>query len=599
MKIKILFLAAALALVSPTMYAGGAEPESQSKIDKKAQKKAEEAARKAEKELKKSKHEQEHAAKKAEEARKEQLKKAEEHAKKEAEKAKHEAEKAKKAEEKALKDQEHKIKEQKEKEKREAKKAQQKLDKDARRAEVKAAQKAEDQRAKDKREKDKLPGKYSFLYKQPSWNFEAMPFKKSDFVAFDGKFQYATKAYSSSDHSQDISKLAFGQAPIRVQDILLVSKLVYNEEALPISGVATDSYLHYLANQEITFKGEMSEWRGSLDIARHLTKEISIGFQIPFVSRHQKAELQYSMDTATKTKLDSTAATNDFPAEYNHNFQAFLDDIFAEKEIYYNKRNSVNGIGDISIFFNYDIKSKHLEYFKTGIKLLFPTARDRDIHKLWDAELGNGGFTELSPYIAMLYANCTYFNPHVFAQATYGMTAKVDRRVAKVRSFDGSEAPNTTLSTIDQSDMNMLVMADRAKTKDDGTGATSITFDSPDSATRRFSDQTLRIKLQPGAALNFRIGNVFERFCCKKGFLDIFYDLYLRGKDHVGSGLDTNSWNASNLIENTYQVSHKICLNFQHQFDKHNRLEIGGKYTFAGRNIARIYELDAAFRVDF
>jgi len=585
---------------------------------KKAEEKAEREKAKAEKEMRRAKEKADRDAKIAADKAKEEHDKKVRDAKKAEERAKLKADReAKKLADKAKEEHDKKVRAVKRAEEKaklkadkEAKKIADKLKCDAAKAErdaKKAAHKAERdaRKAKFRAERDKdepkkvtpSPTKYAYLYKEPTWPFESLPYKEKDLVSVSAQFQYAKKAYNSSNHSEDITKLNFGQAPITIQNILLVSKLLKNGEVQPVSATLTPNYyLTYLADEEISFKGEMNEWRASLDMARHLTKNISVGFEIPFVSRYQKTDMQTNLSNANKTHI--AAGDGDFPTIYNHSFEAFVKDIMYQKEIYYGPKTTVNGIGDVSAFFNYTIKTKHLESLNVGVKLLFPTSRSRDVHKLWDPELGNGGFTEVSPYFSMLYSNCSYFNPHFFAQGIYGIPSKVDRRVAKIRTFDG-EGASTILSDITNQDLEDIPFSAQVKTISSGVPGKTIPFNRSDSLIKNFSDQAIRIKMQPGAALNLRVGNIFEKFITKKGFLDIFYDLYARGKDHVSSGLNSDDWDASKVVDNTYQIAHKICLNIQHQFDKRCRFEIGGKYTFAGRNVPMIYEADAAFKLDF
>ena len=143
-------------------------------------------------------------------------------------------------------------------------------------------------------------------------------------------------------------------------------------------------------------------------------------------------------------------------------------------------------------------------------------------------------------------------------------------------------------------------MANRVETVDIGVPLKSLSFSSVvDTTFRRFATETLRIKIHPGPSFNARIGNMFERFISNKGFLDVYYDLYAKGKKHVGAKLDTSKWDATILKQNSYKMEHKLGLNFAYQFDKHVRFELGGKYTFMGRNVAEIWEANTAIRADF
>ncbi len=460
-------------------------------------------------------------------------------------------------------------------------------------------------RAEHAHQRDQEDPRWAFLYKVPSWDFPAIPFRKSDLASVTVHYQYAGKAYSSSDHTQDISKLVFGEPNIRVQDVLLVSKLLREGKVQPYAsgGDTTDFYLYRLANEEFSFDGEMEEWRGSIDVARHLTRELSIGFQIPFASRRHELNLQTKLTPAAKTLLSGNAGN--FPTKYNHSFQAFLEDILQDKEISLHPKNTNSGIGDITVFVNWDIPTKHVEKFMFGVKLLMPTARDRDIHKLWDAELGNGGFTELSPYCAFVYAHNKFFNPHFYGQITYAVPAYVDRRVPRVRNYDGSRpvAHLSDRSLVEElPDLEGIAFANRVRTVSTGAAAPAPqtkSFNEVDTTVRRFATQTLRIKLHPGPEINLRIGNMLEKVFVKKMFADFYYNLYAKGKTHSGAKLDTSKWDATVLKRNSYKVAHTLGVNLSYQFDKNVRTELGFKHIFIGRNVPELWEINGAARLDF
>jgi len=526
-------------------------------------------------------------------------------------KARKEAERAEKKRDKELRAATEKREKELKKQKKEQDRKLAKQREDAERAEkrrVRAARKAREKTEKDaktaarrlkekeRKEMEKRTGKWDFLYLTPAWEFPAIPYREKDLATVAAGYNEATKAYSSSDHGQDITKLAFGEKTISVKEILLASKVIKDGYAEAINEAdPRDLFLYYLADDSISFDGSQSTWWMSLDLARHLTKDISVGFQIPLAGLRQKLDLQTNVSSASQTKM--TAGSGQFPSAYDGSFTAFIDDILEKKGIERTTRNTMYSLGNVSVFANFAIKSKHLESFMAGLEFVFPTPRDRNVNRLWSAVIGKE-FSELSAYVAMLYkTKCSVFNPHLYLKGSYVIPAKVDRRVPRVRAYDGTDSAGTAFTAVTQTDFNDLPFFNELQTK--ANGALSTEFTERDTTIREFSTDTKNVKMNTGAIINLRVGNMFQNFITKRGTLDIFYDLVAAGKDYVGSNLDTVNWDGSILTENSFYVHNKIGLNLCYQFDSHFRWELAGLYTFAGRNVPELWEVNTHFRWDF
>ncbi len=438
-------------------------------------------------------------------------------------------------------------------------------------------------------------GTFDYVYTITSWPFSASVPKKHDLINFRLKYQYATKSYSSSNHTQDMSKLIFGEQPIRIQDILLVSKLIKDGKVVgPAGALDSNFYLYYLADEVISFDANFEEWRGSFDYSRKFSNGLTLGLQIPLVHRTHKLKLRTAVSQTNQANLTGNVSnTDNFPDIYNQNFDNFFLDILNDKDIKYHPKNTVSGLGDISIFLNTAIKSKDAEMFVMGIKVMFPTARDRDLHKLWDAEVGNGGFTELSLFTGLLFNYNSSFNPHVFLQTTYSLPAYVDRRVPRRRVYSELENKTGFLSDEVSQGLEGIIFADEVSYK------LNTGFDYSDSSIRRFSTQTARIKIHRGPEINFKLGNIFERFIDRRAFLDIFYAFRAKGRDYVSANLDKNRYDASILVQNSFEVAHKVGLSFNYHTNEYLRIEAGGLYTFSGKNVPELFEANAALMWEF
>ena len=438
-------------------------------------------------------------------------------------------------------------------------------------------------------------GKWDYLYKLPAWPYYAQFAKKKDALNFYGQYKSATKAYSSSDKTQDLSKLFLREETITLKDMLLVSKLLKDGKVNPgTQNVALeDWYLYYLADETISFDASFQEFRASFDYARTFRKDITFGLQVPVASRIHKLRMKTDVSATNQAKIDGDSA---FPSKYSNSFNALVNDIFAEKRLAVHRKNTVDGLGDIATFLNVNIKSKHVENMLVGARMKFATSRDRDNGKIWDAELGNGGFSEFSGYTSMVYSKKKYFNPHLFVEGVFPLAAYVDRRVPRRRVYGSSSFSTGGTSLIGATSITGL---DGIALEDQVRFKSNTAFDASDSDIARLATETNRIKIHKGPELKFMVGNVFEKFITKRGFLDIYYDLRAKGRDYVGSKVDRDTYDPTSLTTNTFQVAHKIGTNLSNQIDENFRIELGGLYTFAGRNVPELWEVVGSLKWEF
>jgi len=425
------------------------------------------------------------------------------------------------------------------------------------------------------------------FYKVPAWPFCAKPFEEKDKIELCDLYRHAGNSFSSGGHTQDITRLVFGEAPIYVRDVLLVSKLVENGDVLDYSsGSATGGYLGDVARQLLCFDGSVDEFQVSLGYVRHFRKnDISLGIEIPFVMRKHNLKL-------TTTSCAMLRGNEAFQSKYGDCFNDFVKDFLCSKGSSLTEGNTETGLGDTSVFINFELKSKHFERMLIGAKVLLPTAKERDIHKLWGPELGNGGFTELTAFGSVLFAQNSLFNPHILLQATYCLAAEVPRRIPSCKKY-------TETSTTQSHELgSLLAMGELVRT------TMTTDFSSLDTLFRRFSTETGRIKIRKGAAFNLRVGNMFEKFIADSGFADIYYDLCLKGADYLNTRNLADScvgcsFSPDILTQNTYQIEHRAGCDFSYQFDEHVRMALGMVYSFAGRNVQKRLEVNASFGVEF
>ena len=454
------------------------------------------------------------------------------------------------------------------------------------------------------------------IYKLPHWPFFSLFYMQKDLFQLDVTLDFASKAYSSGGGSQDISRLIFGEKQIKLEDILLAAKLV-NEHKLAVNMdvdgnstqnwdtgdplvVGQDQYHYFvlLKDQPLNFHASTEKQTASINYARHFHKgDISFGFQVPFVRRQNHLKFESSIDSTKKLELEDARAVKadedkGFYGRYD-NLQDFVDNILNAKDITFNKSDTEVGIGDISTFINFEFDWRRCERLVAGLDILFPTARQRNTYKLWDPELGKG-FAQISMFGAILFNSSTpLFNPHFFAKLTFGIPASLNRRIPKLKSYDG-KVP-TPGNKVDAE----MVFGEYVYFINQAVDVPQTFENEPDSTVRNFADTAQKIKIRPSPEIMFRAGNMFEKFLLKNAFLDIFYDIRVKGKDYLGFWLDADQYNGSILTDNSDEVEHRIGLDFSYQFDENFRLIAGGIYSFAGRNVLKTAELNFALNIEF
>lgn len=305
-------------------------------------------------------------------------------------------------------------------------------------------------------------GKYADLYKIPAWPVHVLWFHNDNFLTVNAQYTYATDCFNSSGggSKSNITKLAFGDNPIKIQDILLVSKLasqgkvVQSDPNMASTFIRpSDQYLGYLANEVVRLIGRQEKYGLSLDFSRYvISNNVAIGCQIPVL--YNRNRLKLSTDLPAEALVTNAAQTvgatgvsgpvaptaspainflgapNTFLRRYGADPERFIQDILTAKGIS-ELGGSAAGLGDISAFINFQIDSVMFDKLVFGLRGQFPTGKKATARKLWAPELGNGGFTEVTLFGSMLVSYSKYINPHILLQTSYNAPAHVDRRVPK------------------------------------------------------------------------------------------------------------------------------------------------------------------------
>ncbi len=437
------------------------------------------------------------------------------------------------------------------------------------------------------------------IYLLPHWPHYSLFFEDNDLIRVGLGFDTASNAYGGRGPSHDLSKLIFGEQPILVKDILLVSKLA-KEGKLAVAGGIANHPLSILADQEVIFNADRDQYLASVDYARHFRKgDLTIGFHIPIKMRQQRLKLTNDITSANRTAVQAAAsvAIYDFYKKFS-NLEEFVTEVLSRKGVALNKKETVLGMSDVVTYASLDIPSNYFDRFVVGASLLLPTARERDTGKLWSSDLGNGGFTELAAFASFLWQRSRWLNFYFHVKGTYGFAANVLRRVPRVNTYTGGAAPKFNGLDVLAGGIPVNSRMLFGETFN-FIAAPGDNFTTPDSTVRNFADGTQKVKINPGAECLIRVGNTFDAIFSDKGFVDVYYDLFFKGKDYISRRRVDDVYQPSILTHNTASVRHTAGLTYAYQFDEQYRTRLGINYAFAGVNTPSALAAEVSLNFEF
>lgn len=491
--------------------------------------------------------------------------------------------------------------------------------------------------AEDKKKKMRWPAsrrRYKKIYPLPFWPYYTLFFDHRDMIQITADFQFASQAYSSHGASEDLSKLAFGQAPITLQNILLVSSLIQQDKFIlpcvsqavatacptlvtqvtPGSGAACNFggvspqytvnkngyYLGALACQVFDFDASEHNYQVALNYSRNFAHgDVTVGFHVPVIAKSHTLTLNPTcIDPAIQANLNCIANNSgnsalNFTQTYG-TLENFFQAILNAKKITFNHKSTDVALGDFVGFLNFRVHSPRVSRLMFGASVLIPTGRKRNPSQLWPVEFGNGGFVELAGFGSVLWGNGGVWNPYLHAKVSGSIAAHVERRVPQIVSYNASN-PALTGQSPCAAGLNILLSSAVGLQSAANGGA----FCQPDSTVRGFADTVHRIKIHRGPEFFGQLGNIFAGIFSRKDFLDLYYDLFLKGRDYLASTQNRTTLSPDIWTANTFRVSHTIGLNYSYQFNESYRARLGGSYVFAGRNTPKTFGIDLQLNIDF
>ena len=403
-------------------------------------------------------------------------------------------------------------------------------------------------------------GKYADLYHVPLWPIQAWFFEEKNAAQFSFNYQQADRSFSDSGARHDLADLVFGTTTFKLRDILLTSALLKDGILASTLPNNDDQFLNYLADTEFEIHALQEKMEGSLDLIRYLIKgDWVIGAHIPILQQHHGVRLTSKLPEGVLNNMTKTTMNPDesdgtpFRVTYGGSFERFLKDLMSQKEMELRRGKNVFGLGDIQVFSSVQFESSIFEQLIAGLIVTIPTGRERSTKKLWAPELGEG-FWRIGAFGSAVWTLDYFANPHLFFQINFTIPDTVDRRIPQIKQFDGKTQNDDPISrfTADGTDIKDLLLF--AEEENGAAFKKDNPFSQPDARIREFSDKAVRTRLDKGVELWVRLGNIFERFIVRRGFLDVFYDLMIKDRDKVRGKVKKQGFDTRLIVQDTIHI---------------------------------------------
>ncbi len=456
-------------------------------------------------------------------------------------------------------------------------------------------------------------------------------------------FDSASWAYNDKNKVVDLSQAIVGYAPVKIQDVLLISRLArmssekssagawisrgtgyqYLVGDVALSNVSSDiewkafnatntsltdsleaskslklynHYLNRIADKQLEFKAETRGLNLLLNFSHALSRNYAVGLQVPIVFRSNKIELISEFTTSELEEIASSDVSKEnqsglFFTRYPSGLKDFFRDVLEKKGLTPRQRHNQLGIGDISLFVNKKINCPEIVTAGVvGLGITFPSGVKTDNSYLWPSQLGNGGFWELRAHSSLFWRNSGFCNPHLFSEIRFKLGSSVERRISRIvdrkkartRDTDGLKAGDLPLG----SGFVFNVEAEDWKETESKVPA--------------LADAPMRtVDLNPGLNLKFRAGNLFNGIALAKGYLDVYYQAEFDFEDSIGFRQINPDFDTESLTANTERHSHTIGATYAYKFDDNWSFELGISHVFTGKNTQRSLQITGGALYNF
>ncbi len=464
----------------------------------------------------------------------------------------------------------------------------------------------------------------------PAWPFYANYFEGSDMLLCTFLATISSQGYKNNGDTANLSHVIFGASDIRVQDILLASKLIDQEKLVGTGVLSTpalvknNDYLGILAHQPIIFRASLEQYSAQLQYARNFdSNKLTIGVNVPVMIQQQHLCIANDLTQENRQKLQNiqenldafggnngsggviSQPANAFPppvqfvngvpatfdvGEQNKFFshyaslEAFVDDLLSRKGMKLKKNDFTVGLGDSTLYVTAKLPLEGIRWALAGVYVQLPTSRATDSSKLWSQPLGVGitGFTQFAGYLSLFWEKYRALNPYMHFSGAFSLSDRRNYRVPVRDVLQGNVFNGKVLPTL--------------LAKDHILFGESFLFDGdfslPDSTVRGFPDQIHPVRITPGASFFCQAGNIIDGIFTTMDYFDLSYQFQFKGQDTVRP-IDNKLPNlVTHVLEkDTSTMSHMVGLQYTYKCTDHFLVELGGLYVFAGRNVPRTFQI--------
>lgn len=459
-------------------------------------------------------------------------------------------------------------------------------------------------------------------------------------------FNWSKWAYDQNNNAVDASRILFGDDPVRLEDVSIISRMhrksldawlaakkpadittvqnlsfilrttedsttsdpetiEFNNGNPSGSGItlsekfrAYNRSLAYLAQRVFDFKSRIFEPFLTLNYSKSFfDNKSSLGIQIPILVKIIDIDMISELSTTDNEVLSRDAqfaeTTTDnhlqdfFFSKYPGGYQDFFKQILKQKDFSTDSRSTKFGIGDITVFVNHKVDSEYWTQSLFGLGISAPSAPEANRKNLWPANLGRGGFWQVSAHNSICWKSSKIFNPHIFTRFKFNFSSSVEKRISRLIDFDVDDSGANSVKAKD------LPLGEFLKFSKD------LNKEAESTIPALAEGPTQRVEFRKGAEINFRLGNVFDQAFIKRGYLDIFYDFKYKFSDSLSSRYQYPNFDTASLTKNSESWSHTISAGYGYCWDDKINLELKGSYVFAGHRALKTYNVSGAMQYKF
>jgi hypothetical protein len=458
------------------------------------------------------------------------------------------------------------------------------------------------------------------------------------------EFQNSSWCFDDRGKVVDLSKLIVGYKPVKIQDLVLISRLarlsstkngpnwarnpsgsnIFLVGDTSISNVASDlelqafnssatntltqvlsniqnlqiqdHYLNRLADKQLEFAANSQTLALTVNLSKVLDKIFSVGIEVPILFQSNKISM---LSTLTNLELDELSSaqvkaqnqTGDFFVRYPNGLFDFYRDLLAKKGFIDKERHNLLGIGDVSLFVNRKINApEFVTAGMVGLGITAPSGVKTDMRYLYPSVLGNGGFWEVRAHTSLFWRSSGFFNPHLFAEFRFRVGSSVDRRISRV--IDRKQTRVRDEDGLKAGDLPM------------GSGFVynpeAIDFKQDESLVPAFAQEPLRsVDINRGVQAKVRVGNLFNGVLFDQAYLDAFYEAEFEQEDNVGFRQINPEYDVDRVMLNTRRQAHSVGAVYCYRLNDDWLLEGKFSHIGIGKNSKRAFKFGFSAQYNF